>query len=188
MASLSPTTSNAKAILKLRPLPPVSPDTAASSAAAHPISTDIEPRSQIQIEKPHIVWDEDNIKLTYHPEGKDYGNMKIDEPDMPFQDHILPDEDVPDLDLDSPFHKGEEASHSANLAVDSVEANHFDKAGDRSSEEGGNWSDDEAPESKNAPRGVKDFESLRAEHYNMKEAMARAKELLATEESDGDDL
>ncbi|EGD81788.1 hypothetical protein PTSG_02501 [Salpingoeca rosetta] len=120
--------------------------------------------------KPGVKWDEDNIRETYHPADKDYGHMKIDEPNTPYEpplemDHEEDDDDdVPSLNLEG------ESPIVSNIPVISAEAPEEE------------FAVEETTEKKHV-----NFMKKRKEHYNMREAMLRARQLMAEEGDDEED-
>lgn len=124
-----------------------------------------EPRTQ-------IMWDEENIKATYHPEGKDYGHMKIDEANTPYESPLIPEEDlnIPELSL---------GESTASASAPPKDPNPVHAAGD--------WESDDDMQAEDAPETMDKFKEARKQHYNMKAAMMEAKRLMAEIESSGDD-
>ncbi|KAJ3369182.1 hypothetical protein GGF31_005463 [Allomyces arbusculus] len=137
----------------------------------------------------HLRWDEDTIRMHDAERGT---RMKIDEPKTPFMKYDASMEDldggVPPLELSaamdvvaasppqSPQHRRPSSASSDHWTTDSEhDEDHAAASGD----------EDETPEER-AERHRR-FEQMRAQHYNMKEALARARWLAEHEDAEAND-
>lgn len=127
------------------------------------------------IEKDKIKFDEDNIKETLHPDDKDYGFMKIDEPPTPYSSspHGRSGENSDDEDdsmgkTDELLERVSRKIKEPPVAIDDVEAI-LDTGNDAASS------------------SASSFELKRKRHYNEFQAVKLAKKLLEKELADDDD-
>ncbi|ENN75066.1 hypothetical protein HUJ04_001215 [Dendroctonus ponderosae] len=112
-------------------------------------------------------WDEMNIIATYHPPGKEYGHMKIDEPKTPYSY---------DVDMvDNATLNPEELARRIKIAAEKP-PKFCDTEADST--------DEEEEETEEEQQKRKEFELKRKKHYNEFHALQLAKKLLEEEEDD----
>ncbi|NXQ83013.1 IPP2 inhibitor, partial [Nyctibius grandis] len=121
-------------------------------------------------------WDEMNIIATYHPAGKDYGLMKIDEPDTPYHSMGEDDEDaVSDSESYEPL-KADVLCEKLAAAAEGKGPKIMAKQEESSEEE---EEDEElTPEEREKK---KQFEMKRKMHYNEGRNIKLARQLMAKE-------
>ncbi|KAM4660019.1 protein phosphatase inhibitor 2 isoform 2-T2 [Amazona ochrocephala] len=130
-------------------------------------------------------WDEMNIIATYHPAGKDYGLMKIDEPATPYRSMVEDDEDgVSDTEANEPV-RPDVLSKKLAAAAEGKGPKIMAKQEESSEEE---EEDEElTPEEREKK---KQFEMKRKMHYNEGRNIKLARQLIEKElqgEEDDDD-
>ncbi|CAG8507828.1 1619_t:CDS:2 [Paraglomus brasilianum] len=132
----------------------------------------------LQPKTPKLKWDEDNLQYT---ESQKSATMKITEPPTPYirynqeTDEIMTDlETIPGLALGS-----SSVSPVGSMSSSSPSSAHFpDDIKDD------DWSGDEDDEE--AREKHRKFLQMRAQHYNMKEAIRMAHKLLEEEDDEGE--
>ncbi|NXO63597.1 IPP2 inhibitor, partial [Phainopepla nitens] len=121
-------------------------------------------------------WDEMNIIATYHPAGKDYGLMKIDEPSTPYHSMIGEDEDAVS---DSEYEPVKPDLLSKKLAAAAEgRGPKIIARQEESSEEEEEEDEELTPEEREKK---KQFEMKRKMHYNEGRNIKLARQLIAKE-------
>nr|XP_032643422.1 protein phosphatase inhibitor 2 isoform X3 [Chelonoidis abingdonii] len=121
-------------------------------------------------------WDEMNILATYHPAGKDYGLMKIDEPSTPY--HSMVGEDDEDAVSDSESNEPVTADMLAKKLVAAEGKGPKILAQEEECREEEEEDEELTPEEREKK---KQFEMKRKMHYNEGRNIKLARQLIAKE-------
>nr|KAG5695435.1 hypothetical protein BaRGS_033560 [Batillaria attramentaria] len=139
--------------------------------------------------KREVEFDEMNILATFHPPGKDYGHMKVDEPPTPYNKFSDAEEDD---------EAGERRGSAGNLQAGGLDPSLLASRLAESGEEGGSQksahivggeesSEEDENETAEERAKRKAFELKRKLHYNEFAAVQLAKKLMSEEEDDDED-
>ncbi|XP_042311924.1 protein phosphatase inhibitor 2 isoform X2 [Sceloporus undulatus] len=150
---------------------------AAASAAASASSARARADSRPILEgKKSQKWDEMNILATYHPAGKDYGLMKIDEPSTPYHAMVGDDEDACSDTESSAIPTADILAQKLAAVVEGKGPKVLAQEEDSSDED-----EDETELSPEEREKKKQFEMKRKMHYNEGQNIKLARQLIAKE-------
>nr|XP_004654407.1 protein phosphatase inhibitor 2 [Jaculus jaculus] len=151
-----------------------------SSATSSVVAPAEQPRRDVEEElgKKSQKWDEMNILATYHPAGKDYGLMKIDEPSTPYH-NVVGDDDDAYSDSEATEALTPEILAKKLAAAEGSEPKYQTKEEESSEEDS-----DLSPEEQEKKR---QFEMKRKLHYNEGLNIKLARQLLSKDLHDDDE-
>ncbi|XP_065604590.1 protein phosphatase inhibitor 2 isoform X2 [Cyrtonyx montezumae] len=121
-------------------------------------------------------WDEMNIIATYHPAGKDYGLMKIDEPSTPYHSMVGDDDEDAVSDSESEPLRADVLSKKLAAAAEGKGPKIIARQEESSEEE--EEEEELTPEEREKK---KQFEMKRKMHYNEGRNIKLARQLIAKE-------
>ncbi|KAJ6651804.1 hypothetical protein lerEdw1_016465 [Lerista edwardsae] len=121
-------------------------------------------------------WDEMNILATYHPAGKDYGLMKIDEPSTPYRSMVGDDDDEEGVS-DTEYNEAPTADMLAQKLAAAAEGKGPRVLAPESSSD----EEEEADLSPEELEKKRQFEMKRKMHYNEAQNIKFARQLIEKE-------